>query len=57
LWARWKWIVAAAAVLLGFGGWAFYRTRGVHALSEKDSIILADFVNTTGEPLFDGALK
>ena len=44
-------------MLLGFGGWAFYRTRGVHALSEKDSIILADFVNTTGEPLFDGALK
>ena len=55
--ARWKWIVSVTALLLVLGSWAFYRTRGVHALSEKDPIILADFVNTTGEPLFDGALK
>jgi len=54
---RRKWIAMAAALLIGIGGWAFYRTRGVHALSEKDAILLADFVNTTGEPLFDGALK
>src|SRR6266446_6386877 len=54
---RRKWIAMAAALLIGFGGWAFYRTRGVHALGEKDTILLADFVNTTGEPLFDGALK
>ncbi len=27
------------------------------ALSERDTILLADFVNTTGEPMFDGALK
>src|SRR5260370_6734997 len=55
--ARRKWIGLAAALLIGIGGWAFYRTRGVHALGEKDTILLADFVNTTGEPLFDGALK
>jgi len=54
---RRKWIAMAAALLISFGGWAFYRTRGVHALGEKDTILLADFVNTTGEPLFDGALK
>src|SRR5713101_5768605 len=54
---RRKWIALAAALLIGIGGWAFYRTRGVHALGEKDTILLADFVNTTGEPLFDGALK
>ena len=26
-------------------------------LSEKDTIVLADFVNTTGEAVFDGTLK
>jgi len=26
-------------------------------LTEKDSILLADFVNTTGDPVFDGTLK
>ena len=26
-------------------------------LTEKDTIVLADFNNTTGEPVFDGALK
>jgi tetratricopeptide (TPR) repeat protein len=30
------------------------RARG---LTEQDMIVLADFVNTTGEPVFDGALK
>ena len=27
------------------------------ALTEQDTIVLADFMNTTGEPVFDGALK
>ena len=26
-------------------------------LTEKDSIVLADFTNTTGDPVFDGALR
>ena len=26
-------------------------------MTEQDTIVLADFVNTTGEPVFDGALK
>ena len=26
-------------------------------LTEKDTIILADFINTTGDPVFDGALR
>jgi tetratricopeptide (TPR) repeat protein len=29
----------------------------VHTLTEQDTILLTDFVNTTGEPVFDGALK
>ncbi len=32
-------------------------SRSGHRLNEKDSILLADFVNTTGDPVFDGTLK
>jgi serine/threonine protein kinase/tetratricopeptide (TPR) repeat protein len=31
--------------------------RGAHALTDKDTILLADFVNTTGDAVFDGTLK
>src|SRR6185295_6413717 len=31
--------------------------RGAPALSDQDTIVLADFLNTTGEPVFDGTLK
>ena len=36
-------------------GFVFVR-RG-HALTEKDSILITDFVNTTADPVFDGTLK
>ena len=42
-------IIAAAAV--------FFHSRRTVALTEKDTILLADFVNTTGDSVFDGALK
>jgi serine/threonine protein kinase/tetratricopeptide (TPR) repeat protein len=35
----------------------FYLSRKKPALTEKDTVLLADFVNTTGEPVFDGTLK
>ena len=31
--------------------------RATPALTDRDTIILSDFVNTTSEPVFDGALK
>jgi tetratricopeptide (TPR) repeat protein len=43
-------------VVLGAVGMYFYMHRN-RPLTEKDSILLADFVNTTGEPVFDGTLK
>jgi len=47
-------IVVLAAVLVG----AFYfRSRQSAALSEKDAVLLTDFVNTTGDSVFDGTLK
>jgi len=48
--------VAAAILILAVAG-TFYYTHRVKSLTEKDSILIADFVNTTGDPVFDGALR
>ncbi len=32
-------------------------SRRSHAITEKDSILVADFVNTTGDVMFDGTLR
>jgi tetratricopeptide (TPR) repeat protein len=54
---RWLWgIAAAVAVVLG-GAVAFSSMHRQRPLTEKDTIVLADFANTTGEAVFDGALK
>jgi eukaryotic-like serine/threonine-protein kinase len=55
-----KWLLPVAAsllVALGIGGVLYWRAHGTQKLTEKDSILLADFVNTTGDPVFDGTLK
>ena len=36
---------------------SFFVSPGARTLSEKDTILLADFENNTGDPVFDGALK
>ena len=52
------WAGAAVAVLLAAAiGFYFLHARRANALTEKDSILLADFVNTTGDSVFDGTLK
>jgi serine/threonine protein kinase/tetratricopeptide (TPR) repeat protein len=54
---RWKVIVPAAAAVLAFflaGYFYFHRTP---KLTDKDTIVLADFTNTTGDPVFDGTLR
>jgi tetratricopeptide (TPR) repeat protein len=55
---RRSWVIAAAAVigLIALVG-ALFHFRRTPALSERDSIVVADFVNTTGESVFDGTLK
>ncbi len=45
-------VVVAAAV----GGFYLYNSRA-QPLVERDTVLLTDFVNTTGEPVFDGTLK
>ncbi len=52
------WYVAAAAlVAVAIAAGGFFYKRGARTLTEKDSILLTDFVNTTGDPVFDGTLK
>jgi serine/threonine protein kinase/tetratricopeptide (TPR) repeat protein len=55
----WFWsAVAGVIVLVGLGasGWLLY-SRKAHRLTEKDTIVLADFSNSTGDPVFDGTLR
>ena len=55
--SRWMAIAAAAvAVALAVGGWLYFAHRA-QALTEKDTIVLADFTNTTGDEVFDDTLK
>ncbi len=48
--------VALATLTIAVAAVFFYLNRAP-ALTEKDSILLADFVNTTGDAAFDGTLK
>ncbi len=54
--ARVRWIAAAAAIALGAVGYFFY-PRQASALTDKDTIVLAEFTNTTGDPVFDDTLR
>jgi serine/threonine protein kinase len=55
---RWKVIplAAVALVALAVGGW-WVSSHKAHALTNKDTIVLAEFLNTTGDPVFDGTLR
>jgi serine/threonine protein kinase/tetratricopeptide (TPR) repeat protein len=56
---RWKVPAIAAAALLAvlIAGGLYYRSTHAAKLTEKDTVVLADFANTTGDPVFDGTLK
>jgi eukaryotic-like serine/threonine-protein kinase len=47
-------VLALALAIVSF--WFFRQTRAV-PLTDKDTIVLADFLNTTGDAVFDGTLK
>jgi len=49
-------IVALLLVVATASAFYFYK-RDSHRLTNRDTILLTDFVNTTGEPVFDGTLK
>ncbi|HEY1656932.1 MAG TPA: protein kinase [Candidatus Sulfotelmatobacter sp.] len=51
-------IVKALILLIAVIGAVWYfRSHRSAKLTEKDSVLLADFVNTTGDAVFDGTLK
>jgi serine/threonine protein kinase/tetratricopeptide (TPR) repeat protein len=56
--SRWRLAAGATIVVIGLAvcGWLFF-SRKAHALTDKDTIVLADFTNTTGDPVFDGTLR
>jgi tetratricopeptide (TPR) repeat protein len=55
---RWTILVAIAGVFLAAAiGVAQYRSHRAKPLTDKDTIVLSDFDNKTGEPVFDDALK
>jgi serine/threonine protein kinase len=57
--SRWIAVTGAAVMALGLaaGGFWWLKGRKAHALSATDTIVLADFTNTTGDQVFDGALR
>jgi len=53
----WKVVIPAALVVAAIAVAFAVRSRFSRSLTEKDSIVLADLANTTGESVFDDTLK
>jgi DNA-binding winged helix-turn-helix (wHTH) protein/Tfp pilus assembly protein PilF len=51
------WKIAFAVVAVAVGGGLLWRSQQLPQLTEKDTIVIADFTNTTGDPVFDETLK
>jgi serine/threonine protein kinase len=55
---RWKILVPVAALVLALlAGGLYWRSHRSGKLTERDTIVLADFTNTTSDPVFDDTLK
>jgi eukaryotic-like serine/threonine-protein kinase len=56
--SRRKLVLAAAPILLiAIAAGAYFRFRSAPKLTNRDTVVLTDFVNTTGNPVFDDTLK
>jgi tetratricopeptide (TPR) repeat protein/predicted Ser/Thr protein kinase len=53
----WKAIAPAAAAALVLSAIGYFYFHHAPKLTDKDTIVLADFVNNTGDPVFDGTLR
>jgi DNA-binding winged helix-turn-helix (wHTH) protein/tetratricopeptide (TPR) repeat protein len=54
----WAWIAVAVLVLAGLSiGVSRVFLSRPPVMTEKDTVVLADFVNTTGDSVFDGTLR
>ena len=54
---RLRWASVGAAVLVAAAGAGAIYSRRPPKLTDKDTIVLANFVNSTGDPVFDGTLR
>jgi eukaryotic-like serine/threonine-protein kinase len=54
---RWAAAIVTAIILGGLAAsWLLFAHK-THALTDKDTIVIADFTNATGDPVFDGTLR
>ena len=51
------WLAAGAAVVVAAAGEAWIYSSRAATLTDKDTIVLAEFTNTTGDPVFDDTLR
>jgi DNA-binding winged helix-turn-helix (wHTH) protein len=49
--------VAVVVLAAGIAGGLIWRARQARHLTEKDTIVLGDFANSTGDAVFDGTLR
>jgi serine/threonine protein kinase/tetratricopeptide (TPR) repeat protein len=54
---RWKVIAPAATAVVALATSSYLYFHRAPKLTDKDTIVLADFTNTTGDPVFDGTLR
>jgi DNA-binding winged helix-turn-helix (wHTH) protein/tetratricopeptide (TPR) repeat protein len=54
---RWRAIVGAVIVVVALSAASYFYFHSTPKLTDKDTIVLADFLNTTGDPVFDGTLR
>ena len=55
--AVWKIVVSVLLAALLVASGLYYRSHRSGALKDRDTIVLADFTNSTGDPIFDDTLK
>ena len=53
----WSFLLLVLFVLVVLAGGFYYRSHQKKPLTDKDSIVLSDFDNKTGDPVFDDTLK
>jgi serine/threonine protein kinase/tetratricopeptide (TPR) repeat protein len=55
----WLWKISIPVLILIalIAAGLYYRSRQIPKLTDKDTVVLADFTNTTGDTVFDGTLR
>ncbi len=55
--AKLSWLFLPIIFVLAVSGTLYYKSHRQKALTERDTIVLADFANSTSDPVFDDTLK